>query len=393
MDPPDPQLVRDPASLRIALLTPCFWPEVRRGGERFVRELADGLLVRGHRPTLITSHRGFPRRTVEDGLPILRLPRPPQGRLLRRHYEPYLTHIPLSYMALCAQEYDLAHAVHPPDAMAAIRWKRRTGRPAILSYLGIPDRKGLTEYRRRLDLLVRAGAGADAVVALSRYAADAFSYWLGIEARVISPGVNLDGFHLRSERSPVPTIICSAAPEVPRKNIGLLIKAFALLRRRHPDARLILSRPRDPQAARSADVDLEAPGVEWRNLDDRADLARAYGESWVAALPSSDEAFGLVIVEALACGTPVVGYAHAAIPEVIDSDEIGRLFEQLDPGELARALSDCFELAGDPATQDRCRTRAEDFSVDRCVEAYLSLYRDLLGQPVGSSQPAVPLVQ
>ena len=43
---------------RIALLSPCFWPEVRRGGERFTRELADGLLARGHHPELITSHPG-----------------------------------------------------------------------------------------------------------------------------------------------------------------------------------------------------------------------------------------------------------------------------------------------------------------------------------------------
>lgn len=385
--------MHESSSLKVALLTPCFWPEVRRGGERFVRELADGLLNRGHRPTVITSHPGPPRRTVEEGLAIVRLPRPPQGRLLRRHYEPYLTHVPLSYLALRLDGYELAHAVHPPDALAAVRWKRRTGRPAILSYLGIPDRKGLTEYRRRADLLVAAGSGCDAVIALSRYAAQAFDDWLGIEARVIPPGVNLDAMRPAAARAPVPTIISSAAPEVPRKNIGLLIRAFGLLRRRHPDARLILSRPRDPDRARRAGVDLDAPGVEWRDLDDRADLSRAYGEAWIAALPATDEAFGLVIVEALACGTPVVGHAHAAIPEVIDSERIGRLFEHLEPEELARSLAECLELAGDPETGPLCRARAEEFSVERCAASYLSLYRELLGEAVGTSPPAVTLAR
>jgi hypothetical protein len=42
--------------VKVALLSPVFWPEVRRGGERFVRDLADGLLERGHAPRLITSH-------------------------------------------------------------------------------------------------------------------------------------------------------------------------------------------------------------------------------------------------------------------------------------------------------------------------------------------------
>ncbi|TML05366.1 MAG: glycosyltransferase family 4 protein, partial [Actinobacteria bacterium] len=44
--------------MRIALLHPCYWPEVRRGTERVIRELADGLVARGHEPLLITSHPG-----------------------------------------------------------------------------------------------------------------------------------------------------------------------------------------------------------------------------------------------------------------------------------------------------------------------------------------------
>ena len=366
-------------SLRIALLSPCFWPEVRRGGERFVRELADGLLERGHRPRLITSHPGWLSRSVEDGLPILRLPRPPQGRLLRRHYEPYLTHVPLTYLALHAGEFDLAHSVAPPDALAALRWRRRSGRPVVLSYLGIPDRQGLTEFRRRMQTTARAAAGADASVALSRYAADAFERWLGVRARVIHPGVSLEAFTPASQRHPAPTIVCSAAPEVPRKHVGLLVEAFQLVRREHPDARLVLNRPRDPGAAGRAGVGLDAAGVELADLDDRAALARAYGEAWVAALPSTDEAFGLVLVEALACGTPVVGHAHAAIPEVIDSPLVGRLFDRLEPEALARALLECFELASDDVTAERCRRRAAEFSTDRCVEAYIDLYRELLG--------------
>src|SRR5204863_3420035 len=55
--------------VRIALLHPCFWPEVRRGTERVIRELADGLLARGHEPVLITSHPGETLRNLEDGLP------------------------------------------------------------------------------------------------------------------------------------------------------------------------------------------------------------------------------------------------------------------------------------------------------------------------------------
>jgi glycosyltransferase involved in cell wall biosynthesis len=363
-------------SLRVALASPCFWPEVRRGGERFVRELADGLLVRGHRPRLITSHPGPPRRTVEDGLPILRLPRPPHGPLLRRMYEPYMTHVPLSYAALRLGDYDLAHAVYPTDALAAARWRRRSGRPAVLSYLGVPSRAWLHE-RRRLEVLRAAVRGCDAVVALSRHAAEQFERSLGYQAPVIAPGVDLRAFGPAATRAASPTIVCSAAVEEPRKQVGLLVGAFELVRRELPDARLVLSRPREIQDARRAGVPVDAAGVEWRNLDDRAALAREYGSAWVSVLPSHGEAFGLVLVEALACGTPVVGYDDGGISEIIDRPGIGRLFDRLAPAALAQALLEAIELSAVAETVSRCRGRAEELSVDRCTESYLALYREL----------------
>ena len=363
--------------LRVALLSPCYWPEVRRGTERFTRDLADGLMARGHRPYLITSHPGAPSRTIERGLPVLRLPRPPQGRLLRRHYLPYLTHVPLSYGALRVGDYDVAQAMYPADALAAARWGRATDRPAVFSYMGIPDRTGVREFRRGREVMLAALRGCDATVALSQHAAQAFSYWLGHEARVIPPGVDLEGFHPGPARASEPMIICSAAADQPRKNVGLLVQAFALVRRTRPDARLVLSRPRSLEAARRAGVEIDAEGVEWADLDRRDLLAQAYAQAWVAALPSRSEAFGLVLVEALACGTPVVGYARGGMAEIIDRPAVGRLFDELEPAALARALLDAMEMTAGPQTAAACRERAQDFSVDRCTESYLALYREL----------------
>lgn len=360
--------------MHVALLNPVYWPEVRRGSERFARDLADALLAHGHDVRLITTHPEL-RRTVaiEDGLEVVRWPRAMDGRLRRRLFEDHLVHSPTAFAELRRNPPDVAHALHATGAVAAARLRARTGTPAVFSYMGVPHRKALVNRRMRLDLTLRGVRGANAVVALSQHAAEAFDRWLGVrDVRVIAPGVDVHAFSPDpAARAAEPTILCAADLAEPRKRVALLVEAFALVRRERPTARLVLSRPR-------RDVPLPTgPGIEVRDLDRREALVAANREAWVAALPSVGEAFGLVLAEALACGTPVVASDREALPEVAGDPATGRLFGGDDPEPLARALLDALDLSQDPATAAACRERAMGWSAEACSAAYMRLYAEL----------------
>ena len=360
--------------VKVALLNFGYWPEVRRGNERLVHDLAGGLRDLGERPRIITSHPGRPTRTVEEGIPVIRHWRPPEAPLRLRRFQDHLTHVPLSYAELRRGDDDLAHAFFPSDGLAACRWARREDRPAVFTFTGIPQRNNLSNARLRLRILERILAESDQVLVLSSAARDGAWRWLGIEPRVINPGVDLSAF--RPGRPPEdPTIACAADPGDQRKRVALLVAAFGRLRREVPNARLLLMEPRDPALSRElgrvAGVELHSGGAD--------PSAEMFGRATVSALCSEHEAFGLVLIESLACGVPVVGTRHGAIPEVVDRPEVGRLFDAGDSGGLARALRETLELASAPGTAAACRARAEEFSAERTAREHRTLYRELLG--------------
>ncbi|KAA1261178.1 Glycogen synthase [Rubripirellula obstinata] len=105
---------------------------------------------------------------------------------------------------------------------------------------------------------------------------------------------------------------------------------------------------------------------------DHGQLCELIGRASVAMVtPCWDEPFGLVVTEALACGTPVAGFARGALPEIID-DSTGRLAEPGNIHALADATKQCVSVS---ALQ--CRHVAQRrFGWDQMVDQYELLYRN-----------------
>jgi phosphatidyl-myo-inositol alpha-mannosyltransferase len=356
--------------MRVALLTPTYWPEVRRGSERVVHDLGVTLAGNGHDVTVVTTHPAASAETEEEGMRVLRARRPPQPPGLRTH-EYHLTGIPNAYLTLTGRPFDVAHCFFPTDAWAAVRARARGGPPVIASTHGIPTREYLVARRYRIEMQLEIARRAAEVSVLSEAAAVPYRRYL-LRDPVILPGGVLSGaFDSEARPAPRPILFCASSVGDPRKRADLLFNAFGRLRRDHPDAVLRIARSRDPFMS-GAEPPLPE-GAEWVDVAAADSLARAYAEATVTVNPAIAEAFGLVLIESLAAGTPVVADESGAGPEIV-VDSSGRLFRPDDPDDLARALAEAIALAGDAGTAAACRERAADFEWGRVVERYEDVY-------------------
>ena len=168
------------------------------------------------------------------------------------------------------------------------------------------------------------------------------------------------------------------------KGLTTLLEAFAPLARRDPHATLVLV-GEDGGMAGAIDRRARELGLVGRvrrlgHVADERLLASAYREARAFVLPSDYEAFGLVLVEALAQGTPVVASRVGGIPEVIEDGRTGLLVPPGSPEPLAEALG---RLWDDPELGRRLggdgrATVVPRYSWDAVAVALERIYREVL---------------
>jgi phosphatidyl-myo-inositol alpha-mannosyltransferase len=382
--------------MRIALTNPTAWPYVRRGAERLLDELARYLTTRGHAVTVISGKPGPSETTEANGYTMIRSRRlwhPAMARFGLLEFHVFFWN---ALARLVRHRFDVVYSMTFMDGFAAQCARSFTGAPSVLLVNGLPPR---VRYYRSLSLggafFGGAVKGADVVQAISGYVQDYVrERWATPTLRLPVP-VDLERWPLsRARDHERPVILCASALDDARKGGRLLMHAFDRLKRARPELRLQVAYP--VGAAVQAEL-LSLVSPEWRDdVEFRGqadDLARLYGQAALTVLPSIWEAFGMVVLESMATGTPVVGTRDGALPELIDSDAVGRLF---DPGPLTtpeatnvdglvEAMGQGLELGRDPNTAVACRERAEEFR----WEALGPRYEAMLEQATVARRAAV----
>jgi glycosyltransferase involved in cell wall biosynthesis len=173
-------------------------------------------------------------------------------------------------------------------------------------------------------------------------------------------------------------VIVAAGRLAEAKNYPLLIEAFAILRQRTPASLFILGQGDQEAAVRALIAD--------RGLDGCVHLCGFRRNPWsymaradVFALTSRYEGFGNVLVEAMACGVPVVATSSPGTQEIVTSGDDGLLVERHEPAAFAAALARVL----DDAVLRRClaetaRRHAERYRTESVALAYDRVLTEVL---------------
>jgi len=217
----------------------------------------------------------------------------------------------------------------------------------------------------------------DRVVVTTRYSA---GEWDGTSARLVTVplGVDLKTFRTPLERQdPGPVIRLIHAGRMSREKYPqLAIAAAAELHRRGVPVELTVAGT-GPHLAWLREQAEEAPVRFLGYVDGREELARLYGEADISLSVAPTETFGLAVLEALACGTPVVTADVGGARELVDDTcaEWG--------APRAAALADAVQrlrtrLVADPyGLRQSARTRAELYSWDTSAARMLAVHADV----------------
>jgi len=187
----------------------------------------------------------------------------------------------------------------------------------------------------------------------------------------------------REGLAPDELVVLCVASLSPIKRHEDLIAAFAALRAALPRARLLLAGDGPlavPLQAQAAALGL---GESVRFLGVRDDVAALLAAADVFVLSSDSEGMSNAILEAQACGLPVVATRVGGNPQLVAEGAEGFLVPARDPAALARALAGCADPAWRLAAGARARARIERaHSIPAMAAQYDALYRTLLGRPV-----------
>ncbi|MFZ5609460.1 MAG: glycosyltransferase family 4 protein [Pseudomonadota bacterium] len=279
-------------------------------------------------------------------------------------------------------DFDLidAHYFYP-DGVAAVWLAHALGKPVTVTARGT-DINFIPRYPKARAKILAAGRAASAMIAVSQALKDEMVR-IGLpedRITVLRNGVDLTLFSPR-ERGAArarhglarPTLL-SVGALIDRKGHDLVISALPDL----PDMDLLIAGAGPEEGALKALA--RALGIDERvrflGAVPHGELPTLYSAADIMVLASSREGWANVLLEAMACGTPVVASNVWGAPECVARPEAGRLMAERTPAGIVEAVRD---LRANPPSRQETRLYAEGFGWEETTQGQIALFRSLLG--------------
>jgi phosphatidylinositol alpha-mannosyltransferase len=325
--------------VRVGLVCPYTW-DVPGGVQAHVHDLAEALIARGHDVSVLTpvddpNDAALPSYVVPAGRAV---PVPYNGSVARLVFGPLS--LARTRRWLREGKFDVLH-LHEPNvpSVSLLACFAASGPMVATFHTAMARSRALQVFGTALQPALEKLTGR---IAVSPAARRVVVEHLGVDAVLIPNGVEVKRFEGATPlpgRPAGPTVVFLGRIDESRKGLAVLLEALPELVRLVPDVRLLVAGPGDADDVREAVPASLRDRVELLGRISEDDKPRVFASGHVYCAPNTHgESFGIVLIEAMAAGTPVVASDLEAFRRVLVDGRCGVLVPVGDAGALAAGL-------------------------------------------------------
>jgi phosphatidylinositol alpha-mannosyltransferase len=376
--------------MKVGIVCPYSW-DVPGGVQFHVRDLAEVLTERGFDVSVLApadDDTPLPPYVVPAGRAV---PVPYNGSIARVNFGPLSAARVRRWLR--EGEFDVLHVHEPttPSLSLLACWAATGAIVATFHTANLRSRAMLAAYPILEPALEKIGAR----IAVSEAARRTFVAHIGGDAVLIPNGVFVDRFASASPESTWQgsdgTVVFIGRLDEPRKGLPTLLAAMEHVVARRPGVRLVVAGSGDSEEVLEEVSDAVREAVTFLGVVSEVDKARLLRSADVYVAPNlGGESFGIVLVEAMAAGVPVLASDLDAFREVLDDGRVGAFFPTGDVARLGDALC---SLLDDPARRDALCTAASvwvrRFDWDSITTDLLAVYETVAAASGGVAEDVV----
>lgn len=381
--------------MRIGIVCPYSW-DIPGGVSAHVADLAETLIRLGHFVSVLAPAEFdelLPVYVVSTGKPrAVKY----NGSVARLSFGPIAARKVSKWIE--EGEFDVLHVHEPlaPSLSVLACWAAKG--PIVATWHSSMDKS-----RMMLTLSKLAQTAMEKIsarIAVSEAARTTLIKHVGGDAVVIPNGVDIASFGSAKPMFGWPgenqSIVFLGRGDEPRKGLAVLVAAYPEIRRRHPKVRMLIAGPGKAEDTLKSLSREDRASVTVLGMVAPQDKASVLASGTVYVAPNTGgESFGIVLLEAMASGTPVVASDLEAFQRVLNKGKGGVTFENENFDDLAQVVSDLLlnpSRRAELSTQGKLRAAEFDWAVvaKRIVDVYESIRvqgvkvePDLTGQMIG----------